>query len=145
MPGKVIFSILQESHKGPIGEDWRYWIEAKVFNQGLQGTGKISVAKHALPSGTTQQPPGPPAAVEIPAGEAGKRLLLKVRLQATEVDLFKNDVGETSVDFSLECPAAGEPAVVHEHDVSVGVVESPGIIGETSVFGLKIRFEASGS
>ena len=32
MAGKVIFSVLQESHEGPIGEDWRYWIEAKVFN-----------------------------------------------------------------------------------------------------------------
>ena len=61
MEGKVTFSILEEGHTGPIGDDWKYWVEAKVFNQGLKGEGKISVAKHKLPSGTVQQPPGPPA------------------------------------------------------------------------------------
>ena len=41
MEGKVTFSVLTENHEGPIGEDWRYWIEAKVFNQGLKGQGTI--------------------------------------------------------------------------------------------------------
>jgi len=144
MAGKVIFSVLQESHEGPIGEDWRYWIEAKVFNEGLKGSGRIEVAKHSLPSGTTQTPPGPPAAVEIPAGEAGGRLLIKTRLEATEVDLFKNDVGETTFDFAMECPQAGEEPLVQEHDISVGVVESPGIVGEASIFSLKVRYVACG-
>ncbi len=144
MAGKVIFSILQESHEGPIGDDWKYWIEAKVFNQGLKGTGKISVAKHSLPTGTTQQPPGPPAAVEIPAGEAGQQLKIKVHLKATEVDLFRNDVGETSLDVTLDCPQPGEDPLVHDHDVSVGVVESPGLTGETSIFSVKVRFEILG-
>ena len=143
MAGKVTFSVLQESHEGPVGEDWRYRVEVKVFNEGLQGIGKIVVDKHSLPSGTTQTPPGPPAAVEIPAGEGGKRLVIRVRLEATEVDLLKNDVGETSRDFLLECPGpAGEP-LVQEDDISVGVVESPGIIGETSIFSLRLRFVVS--
>ena len=46
MEGKVTFSVLTENHEGPIGEDWRYWIEAKVFNRGLQGRGTIKVEKH---------------------------------------------------------------------------------------------------
>ncbi len=37
MEGKLTFSILQEGHEGSIGDDWGYWIEAKVFNQGLKG------------------------------------------------------------------------------------------------------------
>ncbi len=145
MAGRVIFSVLQESHEGPIGEEWRYWIEAKVFNEGLRGSGRIEVAKHSLPSGTTQVPPGPPEAVEIPAGEAGKKLLIKTRLEATEVDLFRNDVGETTLDFSMECPGPDEEPLVQEHDISVGVMESPGIVGETSIFTLKVRFVAHGS
>jgi len=140
MAAKVTFSVLQESHEGPIGDDWRYWVDAKVFNQGLKGTGKISVEKHSLPTGTTQEPPGPPEAVEIPAGDSGEPLNIKVRLEATEVDLFKNDVGETSIDLTIDCPAPGEEPLVHDHDISVGVVESPGMTGETSIFGLKLRF-----
>jgi len=41
MAAKVVFTILKESHEGPIGDDWRYWVEAKVFNQGLKGEGKV--------------------------------------------------------------------------------------------------------
>ena len=74
MKGKVLFSILTESHEGPIGEDWRYWIEAKVFNQGLQGQGTIKVEKHNLPSGTTQEPPGPSNPIEISGGDHSNQL-----------------------------------------------------------------------
>ncbi len=139
MEGKVTFSVLTESHEGPIGEDWRYWIEAKVFNQGLQGTDTITVKKHSLPSGTTQEPPGPPAPVEISAGDYNNQLKIKLTLEATEVDLFKNDVGKTDIDLHLDCPKPGEDPRIFDKEISVGVVESPGITGETSIITLKVR------
>ena len=58
MEGKVTLSVLKESHEGNAGNDWKYQIEAKVFNRGLKGQGLIKVAKHNLPSGVTQAPPG---------------------------------------------------------------------------------------
>ena len=140
MEGKVTYSVLTESHVGPIGEDWRYWIEAKVFNQGLQGQGTIKVAKHSLPDGTTQEPPGPPAPVEISAGDYNNQIKIKLTLEATEVDLFRNDVGKTDIDLYLDCPKPGEKSRVYDKEISVGVVESPGITGETSILTLKVRF-----
>ena len=139
MEGKVTFSVLTESHEGPIGDDWRYWIEAKVFNQGLQGQATIKVEKHSLPSGTTQEPPGPPAAIEISAGDCANQLKVKLTLEATEVDLFRNDVGKTDIDLHLDCPRPGEDPRVIDKEISVGVVESPGITGETSIITLKVR------
>jgi len=143
MKGKVTFSVLTESHEGPIGEDWRYWIEAKVFNQGLQGQGTIKVEKHSLPSGTTQEPPGPPAPVEMSAGDYYNQLKIKLTLEATEVDLFRNDVGKTDIDLNLDCPKPGESPRTYDKEISVGVVESPGITGETSIVTLKVRLVIS--
>ena len=143
MEGKVTFSVLTESHEGPIGKDWRYWIEAKVFNQGLQGQGMIKVEKHSLPSGTTQEPPGPPAEVEMSAGDYNNQFKIKLTLEATEVDLFKNDVGKTDIDLHLHCPKPGENPRTYDKEISVGVVESPGITGETSIVTLKIRLVLS--
>ena len=143
MEGKVTFSVLTESHEGPIGEDWRYWIEAKVFNQGLQGQGTIKVEKHSLPSGTTQEPPGPPAAIEMSAGDYNNQLKIKLTLEATEVDLFRNDVGKTDIDLNLDCPKPGEYPRTYDKEISVGVVESPGITGETSIVTLKVRLVLS--
>jgi len=101
------------------------------FNQGLKGEGKVEVKKHSLPTGTTQVPPGPPAPLELPAGECGQRVKVKLTLEATEVDLFRNDVGITDVDTYLEC------------QISVGVIESPGITGETSIITLQVRLVLS--
>jgi len=143
MEGKIVFSVIEESHEGPIGDDWRYWIEAKVFNQGLKDTGTIKVAKHSLPTGTSQPPHGSPAPIELAAGDASQPIKVKLTLEATEVDLFRNDVGMTDIDIMLNCPAAGEKALVHDHDVSVGVVESPGVTGETSIITLKVRLVLS--
>ena len=139
MQGRLTFSVLTESRDGPIGDDWKYWIEAKVFNQGLQGQGKIRVDKHTLKSGVTQQPPGPPVPVEIPAGDYNNQLKIKLTLEATEVDLFRNDVGKTDIDLCLDCPKPGEDPCVHETEISVGVVESTSITGETSIMRLKVR------
>ena len=143
MGAKVVFSILEENHEGPIGDDWRYWIECKVFNQGLKGAGKITVKKHSLPTGTTQVPPGPPEPLELPAGDCGEILKIKLTLEATEVDLFRNDVGITDIDTHLECPGPGEEPLVRDGQISVGVVESPGITGETSIVTLNIRLVLS--
>jgi len=143
MEAKVTFTILQESHEGPIGDDWRYWVECKVFNQGLKGEGKITVAKHSLPTGTTQEPPGPPEPLVLPAGEPGQKVKVKLTLEATEVDLFRNDVGITDVDTYLDCPNPGEPPLVRDGQISVGVVESPGITGVSSIVTLQVRLVLS--
>ena len=63
MACKVTMTLLTESQQGNIGDDWKYTLEAKVFNQGLKGKASISVPKHKLSSGATQEPPGPPAPV----------------------------------------------------------------------------------
>jgi hypothetical protein len=140
---KIVFSILEENHEGPIGDDWRYWVEAKVFNAGLKSQGKITVKKHSLPTGTTQVPPGPPEPIELAAGECGERVKVKLTLEDTEVDLFRNDVGTVDIDTHLDCPGPGEEPLVRDGEISVGVVESPGITGETSIITLKIRLVLS--
>ena len=141
MEGKVKFSILTENHEGPIGDDWRYWVEVKVFNQGIKGKGIIKVPKHSLPSGTTREPPGPPQPLELAAGDYANTIKVKITFEATEVDLFRNDVGKTDIDLHLACPKPGEAPKVHEQEISVGVVESPGITGETSIITLLVRLE----
>ena len=139
MEGKVIFSVLTERHEGSIGDDWRYWIEAKVFNRGLQGQGTVSVKKHTFPPDITQEPPGPPPPIEMPAGDYNNQLKVKLTLEATEVDLFKNDVGKTDIDLYLDCPKPGEEPRIYDKEISVGVEESPGVSGKTSIFTLKVR------
>lgn len=135
MEGKVTISVLSESHEGSAGNDWKYQLEAKVFNRGLKGQGVIKVGKHDLPSGVTQEPPGPPAAVEMPVGDCSNELKIKLRLEAIEVDLFRNDVGVTDIDLCLACPGPGAKPLVHEREISVGVSDS----GRDSVVTLKVR------
>ena len=143
MEAKVIFSVLTESQEGPIGDDWKYWIEAKVFNRGLKGQGTIRVKKHVLPSGVTQEPPGPPAPVQIPAGDYNNKIKVKLTIEVTEVDLFKNDVGKTNIDLFVDCPGPGEQPRVYDREISVGVVASPSVAGETSIFKLMVRLVVS--
>ena len=143
MEGKITFSILTEHHEGPIGDDWSYWVEAKVFNQGLKGKGTIKVKKHTFPEKVTQEPPGPPAAIDLPAGDSANQVKVGLTFEATEVDLFKNDVGVIKVDDCLDFPAPGEEPTILDKLLSVGVVESPGLTGETSIFTLKVRLVLS--
>ena len=75
----------------------------------------------------------------MPAGDHNHQLKIKLTLQATEVDLFRNDVGKTDIDLCLDCPGPGEDPRVHDREISVGVVESPAITGETSIITLKVR------
>jgi len=139
MEGKVTLSVLSESHEGNAGNDWKYQIEAKVFNRGLKGQGLIEVKKHNLPSGTTQAPPGPLDVIEVPAGDCSNEIKIKLRLEATEVDFFRNDVGLTDVDLYLKCPDPGAEPLVHERDISVGVSDS----GRDSVVTIQVRLTFS--
>ena len=115
----------------------QYTLTQDSFSEGFK------VPKHSLPSGTTQEPPGPPAPVEIPAGDYNNEIKVKLTFEATEVDLFRNDVGITDIDLTLKCPKPGENPRTHEQEISVGVVESPGIIGETSIVTLRVRLVLS--
>jgi hypothetical protein len=135
MAGKVTFSVLSESHEGNIGDDWRYWIEVKVFNRGLKGQGLIEVPKHKLPSGVTQEPPNQPVEVEISAGECNDDVKIKIRAKATEVDLLSSDSGLTDIDMILDFPDAGEAPLVRERDICIGVSEAP----RSSLITLKTR------
>jgi hypothetical protein len=139
MAGKVTFSVLSESHEGVVGSDWRYWVEIKVFSRGLRGQGRIEVPKHKLPSGVKQEPPGQPVAVEIPVGDCGGDVKIRIRAEATEVDLFSNDSGLTDIDLMLDFPGAGEAPLVQERDICIGVSES----GRSSLVTLKTRLVLS--
>lgn len=143
MACKVTITLLTESQQGNIGDDWKYTIEAKVFNQGLKGTGTISVKKHKLSSGATQEPPGPPAPIDVPAGDGGAELMIRLTLMATEVDLFKSDSGETQINFHMPAPSPGSAPITRETDISVGVRETPGLMDETAVLTLKLKLVAS--
>lgn len=139
MTGKVTFSVLSESHEGGVGSDWRYWIEVKVFNRGLKAQGRIEVPKHKLPSGTTQAPPGPPDTLVMPVGECNDDIKIKIRAEATEVDLFSNDSGVVDIDQVLDLPKPGDGPLVQERDICIGVSES----GKSSLVTLKTRLVLS--
>ena len=140
---KVTMTLLSERQDGPIGDDWRYEVEAKVFNEGLKGKGTVKVKKHNLPSGQTQEPPGPPEPLVLEAGGCGDQVLVRLQVDATEVDWLIHDKGSASLDVAMKCPGPGEAPISKDVEVSVGVVESPGIAGETSIFRLVLRLEAT--
>jgi len=142
MGGKVTMTLVTERQDGPIGDDWRYVVEAKVFNEGLKGKGKIKVPKHTLSSGVTQEPPGPPEPLVLEAGNCGDDVLVRLKVDATEVDWLIHDKGSAGLDVAMKIPADGAQAVTKEAEISVGVRESPGISGETSIFRVLIRLVA---
>lgn len=139
---KVTMTLRGERQDGPIGDDWRYTVEAKVFNQGLAGKGMIKVPKHTLSSGVTQEPPGDDNSLSMDAGECGDTILVRLQVNATEVDWLIHDKGTGTMDVNLRCPGPGEVPVKKDVEVSVGVRESPGISGETSIFRSYIRLVA---
>ncbi len=143
MTAKVTFSLISERQDGNIGDDWKYEVEAKVFNQGLKGKGTISVKKHSLDSGFTMEPHGAPDALELGAGDAGSELKIWLKLIATEVDLFRNDVGESDLNFTLNCPGPGEDPIAVEKEISCGVTEKPVVANNTSIFKVVVRLVAS--
>ena len=143
MAAKLTFSILSESQEGKIGDDWKYNVEIKVFNQGLKGKGTIKVAKHQLSSGVIMEPFGTPDALVLDAGEAGTELKIWLKLIAIEVDLFRNDTGECDLNFTMACPGPGEAPITLEKEISCGVTEKPIVADNTAIFTLLVRLVTS--
>ncbi len=139
MACKITILLLSESQEGTIGNDWKYDLEAKIFSGRRIGNGTISVPKHTLESGhKLEPPPGPPKPLVRPAGEPGGKINVDLRLSVAEVDLIENDTGEITSLIKLTCPGAGEPPVVDERELSVGVTEQPSGFGSAS-FKLALR------
>jgi hypothetical protein len=137
---KVTVSVLSETQEGDVGEDWKFELNVKIFNGGLKGEGTIKVKKHLLTAGTVQEPPGPPAPLALPGGDAGpEHILVRLNLKATEVDLFQNDVGIIENDVNCHCPTEAERISALQTDISVVVRESPGFLNQVAVFSLKLR------
>ena len=139
MAFKVTVSVLSESQEGDIGDDWRFDLQVKVFNQGLKGEGRIKVKKHNLPAGVIQDPPGPPEPLVLPAGDAEGQILVRLSMTATEVDLFQNDSGTVDSDLTCTAPTEEDRITAHQTELSVGVRESPGFLNQVAVFTLKLR------
>jgi hypothetical protein len=133
-------ALISESQEGNCGDDWKYELEAKVFNEGLRGEGCISVPKHLLESGAVMEPFGDPEPVVLFEGDCDGELLIRMLLTATEVDMFINDVGKASKDITLDQPLPGKDRLTKEVDIAAGVRESPGILNKNSVFTLRVRF-----
>ncbi len=139
MACKITVSLLSEGQTGTIGNDWKYSLDVRIFRAGTRaGEGSISVPKHRLDSGTTQEPPGPPEALVLPAGEPGDEILVDLRMKVAEVDLVMDDVAETTASFKMICPARGGPAVTEERETWVSVLEQPSGVGR-AVFKLSYR------
>jgi hypothetical protein len=133
MACKITILLLSEGQEGNIGNDWKYELEAKIFSGPRIGMGTIRVPKHTLESGINlEPPPGPPEPLVLPAGEPGGRIRVDLRLSVEEVDVIENDTGAMSTSIKLTCPGAGEPPVVHEREISVGVSEQPSGFGSAS-------------
>jgi|GEM_PF-6205669 len=50
MAFKVTVSVLSEGQEGDIGDDWRFELNVKAFNEGLKGAGTLKIKKHHLPA-----------------------------------------------------------------------------------------------
>jgi hypothetical protein len=134
-------TLISEHQEGECGKDWKYEVGVKVFNQGLQGEGLISVPKHTLEAGAAEKPHGLPESLLVFAGECTGELLVKMHLEATEVDLFVNDVGQASMEFKLECPGPAGGSVTKEIEIAAGVREAPAFLNRDSVFTVQVRFD----
>ncbi len=141
MTCSLTVTLISEHQVGDCGNEWKYDLEVKVFNQGLKGEGKISVPKHTLVVDAVEKPSGRPGPLILSAGERTGELLVKVNLTATEIDQFVNDIGKTNMEFRLNCPDVGGASVTREVEISAGVREAPGIRNLNSIFTLKVRFD----
>ena len=141
MTCKLTMALISEHQEGNCGDDWKYEVSVKVFHEGLKGEGEIAVPKHTLVPGPAERPHGLPEPLTVYTGECQTELLVRVDLTATEVDLFKNDVGQASMEFKLECPGFAGGSAMKEIEISAGVRESPGILNKNSVFTVQVRFD----
>ena len=138
MGSTITIEMLTESQEGTIGNDWKYDLEAKIFKDGRIGKGSVSVPKHRLDSGTSQTPPGPPEPLVLPAGEPGDEISVDLQLDVAEVDLLQNDTGSVSTSHKVTGPGPGEPPVVVERELTVGLTEEPSGVGR-ALFKLTLR------
>ena len=141
---KLTMTLISESQKGECGDDWKYDLQAEVFNGGQVGRGRIAVPKHTLESGSVQGPFGSPEPVVLFEGDCASDLEVKLDLEATEVDLFVNDVGKASKTILIEPPHPGSSKLTKEVDIVVNVKEAPAILNKLSVFTLRVRFTRVG-
>ena len=140
---RLTLKLLTEHQEGNIGNDWKYVLDVKAFNQGIAGKGKIKVRKHQLDSGETQEPFGSPEPLVIDVGDRKGDLDVKMTLTATEVDLFINDKGTIDKTVSIRIPESGDPPVTEPVEISVGVRESPGLLNEVAIFTLTAEVSLS--
>ena len=76
-------ALISETQEGNIGEDWKYHLTVKAFEDDLDGEASISVPKHSLPSGEIREPFGSPAPVTVFSGECKSGFLVRMKLTAT--------------------------------------------------------------
>lgn len=132
-------ALISETQEGDIGEDWKYTLSVKAFEDDLDGAATISVPKHSLPAGDVREPFGSPAPVQVFSGECKRGFLVRMLLTATEVDMFINDVGKVEKELRIDCPGPGGGKVTKEIDIAAGVRESPGILPKNAVFTVRVR------
>lgn len=135
----LTMTLISEAQQGAIGEDWKYSVVAKVCDGNLDGEGSISVGKHKLPSGALRAPFGSPAPVTVFSGDCTTSVLVRMKLTATEVDLFVDDVGTAEKELRIDCPGPGGGKVTKEVDIPAGVREAPGILPKSAVFTVRVR------
>jgi hypothetical protein len=143
MTCKLTMTLISETQEGNVGEDWKYQLDVKVQADGDESTGSFSVPKHNLPSGEIRAPHGAPAPQVIFSGDCKDQLTLSMKLTATEVDVFINDVGIFKRDLTIECPGPAGGTVTKELDLAVPVREMPPILPKKAVFTLRVRFALS--
>lgn len=139
----LTMKLVSESQEGNIGEDWRYDLDVRVSSGGQQGQGRIKVPKHNLPSGLVQEPHGSPEPQVVFTGDCEDALHVEMRLVATEVDMFVNDVGKVRKELIIQCPGVSGTTVTKDCDIEVGVREMPRIFPQKAVFTLRVRFMLS--
>jgi hypothetical protein len=141
MTCKLTMTLLSEHQEGECGDDWKYEVAVKIFSEGLDSEGIITVPRHRLAVHAVQKPHGEPAPVTVFTGKCDHELLVKLHLKATEIDLFMNDVGRATMEFKLNCPRVAGGKISREYEISAGVREVPAFLNRNSVFTVQVRFD----
>ena len=136
----LTMKLVSESQEGNIGEDWRYDLDVRVSSGEQKGQGRVKVPKHNLPSGLVQEPHGSPEPQVVFRGDCVDALRVDMRLVATEVDVFVNDVGKVRKELIIKCPGVSGATVTKDCDIDVSVREMPRIFPQKALFTLRVRF-----
>jgi hypothetical protein len=139
MACKITFSLLEESLRGDIGDDWTYTVEAVVLNPTVTGSGMITVKEHRLRPGSTQAVPGAMHTVAIPAGPCETGAHVELTLRAREVDFLVDDRGSNVIMVPVECPGLNGPPFTIEPEIEARVREAPGFLGGEATLTVKAR------